>query len=226
VSELKEASKSQRSRGGAPKGNLNGARHPWRTLWRRGAVKPELRWIVPLMHKYAAALEADKGGADNISAAEKSLIEVAAMARGCSSLILQCAGQYGVVAAEKSGGIRTWTISPGLRELPKFLKAEASALLGLGLERRAKPVDSLEAIAREYAEKNAAALSPEQECQDDEGRSVRDDLTNEEPARVVGVRKEVGEDGSQHHGERQPENNHDEAGGEALKERDCGGQSQ
>lgn len=139
-------------RGGAPAGNLNASRHPWRTLWRRGAVKPELQWIVPLMQRYADALEADKGGAENISAATRSLIEVAAMARGCSSLILSCAGQYGVVEPAGEGSNR-WNISPGLRELPKFLKAEASALLGLGLERQSKPVPSL----AEYLEAKEAA---------------------------------------------------------------------
>jgi hypothetical protein len=40
------------------------------------------------MQRYADALEADKGGAENVSAAERSMIEVAAMARGCASLIL------------------------------------------------------------------------------------------------------------------------------------------
>ena len=115
-------------------------------------MKPELQWIVPLMHKYADALEADKGGAENISAAERSLIEVAAMARGCSSLILSCAGQYGVVEPAKDGS-NQWNISPGLRELPKFLKTEAAALLGLGLERRARKVPDLEAITREYEAK-------------------------------------------------------------------------
>jgi hypothetical protein len=136
----KEAERSGKPRrGGAPAGNLNASRHPWRTLWRRGAVKPELQWIVPLMQRYADALEADKGGAENVSAAARSLIEVAAMARGCASLILSCAGQYGVVEPADDGSNR-WNISPGLRELPKFLKTEVSALLGLGLERRTREI--------------------------------------------------------------------------------------
>ncbi|MET0153574.1 MAG: hypothetical protein ABW298_13315 [Candidatus Binatia bacterium] len=124
----KEAERTGKPRrGGAPAGNLNASRHHWRTLWRRGAVKPELQWIVPLMQRYADALEADKGGAENVSAAERSMIEVAAMARGCASLILSCAGQYGVVEPADDGSNR-WNISPGLRELPKFLKTEAAAL--------------------------------------------------------------------------------------------------
>jgi hypothetical protein len=99
------------------------------------------------LQRYADALEADKGGAENVSAAERSMIEVAAMARGCASLILSCAGQYGVVEPADDGSNR-WNISPRLRELPRFLKTEASALLGRGLERRSREIklaDYLEA---------------------------------------------------------------------------------
>jgi hypothetical protein len=54
-------------------------------------------------------------GSENISGTERSLIEVAAMARGCSSLILSRAGQYGVVEQTSEHVDHL-----GLRELPKL----------------------------------------------------------------------------------------------------------
>ena len=40
-----------------PPGNLNGTRYPWRCFWRRRAVKPADRWIVPVLEGYTAALD-------------------------------------------------------------------------------------------------------------------------------------------------------------------------
>jgi hypothetical protein len=179
----KEAERTGKPRrGGAPAGNLNASRHPWRTLWRRGAVKPELQWIVPLMQRYADALEADQGCAENVSAAARSLIEVAAMARGCASLILSCAGQYGVVEPAGDGSNR-WNISPGLRELPKFLKAEASALLGLGLERRTRELKLTDYLATKRPTVTAGNTPSGEACGERvSGSGFPADVDNKSPA--------------------------------------------
>ncbi len=43
-----------------PPGNLNSAKHPWRSFWRRRALKPGDRWILPVLEHYTLALESDK----------------------------------------------------------------------------------------------------------------------------------------------------------------------
>ena len=119
-----------------PVNNLNAARYPWRTFWRRRALKAEDRWILPTLEGYAAGLAGDKPG---LSEAEARLIEVAQISRGASMLILAEAARSGFI--EKENG--SWNLAPGARELAKFLSIERASLQTLGLDRRAKPVQDL-----------------------------------------------------------------------------------
>src|SRR6266699_622605 len=88
-----------RSRGGAPKGNLNAVKRPWVTYWRRRALRREDRWIVPLLQDYAGSLVADRGGADAMTAGEAHMIELAMLARGCTLLALDAAAKAGGITA-------------------------------------------------------------------------------------------------------------------------------
>ncbi len=119
-----------------PPGNLNNCRRPWRAFWRRRALKMEDRWILPTLEGYAAGLASDKPG---LSEAESRLIEVAQISRGASMLILAEAARSGFV--RKVDG--SWDLSPGAKELGKFLSVERASLQTLGLGRRAKPVRDL-----------------------------------------------------------------------------------
>ncbi len=93
------------------------------------------------MEEYAGGLVADKGGPSEVSAGELHMIEVAQIARGCTMLILAEAARKGFIrVSEKEGG---WDVAPGVKDLPKFLSLERSAVSDLGLGRRAKPVDEI-----------------------------------------------------------------------------------
>ena len=119
-----------------PPGNLNGSRLPWRSFWKRRALKQEDKWILPTLEGYAAGLASDK---PSLTEAEARMIEIGQIARGASMLILAEAARSGFI--EKADG--SWNLAPGARELAKFLSVERSALQTLGLERRAKPVNDL-----------------------------------------------------------------------------------
>jgi hypothetical protein len=83
------------------------------------------------MEAYSGALLSDKPDA---SEAERRCIELAQIARGCSMMILSEAGRSGFIT--KADG--TWDLSPGAKELARFLSIERQALQTLGLGRRAK----------------------------------------------------------------------------------------
>lgn len=119
-----------------PPGNLNGASHSWRVFWRRRALKPSDKWILPVIESYASGLANDKPGA---TAGETRMIEIAQIARGATMLILAEAARSGFMTRTEG----TWDLSPGAKELGKFLSVERSALQALGLERRAKPALTL-----------------------------------------------------------------------------------
>jgi hypothetical protein len=103
-------------------GNLNAARHPWRTYWRRRALRREDRWVLALVAGYMDALITDKGGETEITAGEMRLAELATAARVCWLLAL--AHQRDL-------------------ECSRFMAVERGCLRDLGTERRAKPAPRL-----------------------------------------------------------------------------------
>ncbi len=119
-----------------PVGNLNASRHPWRSFWKRRALRPEDKWILPTLEGYASGLASDKPG---LSEAEARLIEIAQISRGASMLILAEAARSGFIQKENG----SWDLSPGSKELAKFLSIERASLQTLGLGRRAKPIQDL-----------------------------------------------------------------------------------
>ena len=127
-----------------PPGHLHTTRYPWRTFWRRRALKPQHRWVLPVIENYASSLASEKG---DLTQAEQRVIEVAQISRGCSMLILaECASQ-GLICKNKEG---QWDLSPGAKELSRYLSTELKALGLLGLERRCLTMGNLaEVLASE-----------------------------------------------------------------------------
>ncbi len=145
-----------------PPGNLNAARYPWRVFWRRRALKAKDKWVLPVLESYGSDLVADKGGDDNVTAGERRMVEIAQTARGASMLILAEARASGFMT--RVNGI--WDLAPGSKELAKFLNAEIAALKAVKLERRSKPVQSLEDyIAEKYAAADEEAEDGEEEAE-------------------------------------------------------------
>lgn len=116
-----------------PPGHLHNSRHPWRSFWRRRALRAADRWILPMLETYSRGLLSDKPDA---SEAERRCVEVAQIARGATMLILSEAARSGFIVKENG----SWTLAPGARELARFLTIERACLQTLGLGRRAKPV--------------------------------------------------------------------------------------
>ena len=119
-----------------PPGNLNCSSHPWRTFWRRRALKPADKWILGMLEQYAGSLASDKPGATE---AELRMIEIAQIARGASMLILAECARSGFTTQVDG----TWDLSPGAKELARFLGVERASLQTLGLGRRAKPITDI-----------------------------------------------------------------------------------
>ena len=117
--------------------NLNHCKHPWRSFWKRLALRPEDQWVASEVVKYAAALLSDK---PNPTEGERRAIELAAEAKAARLLIWSAIQGTGFTRRSDDG----LTLVPAAEALPKFIGAELGALKLLGLERRAKPVSTLE----------------------------------------------------------------------------------
>jgi hypothetical protein len=120
-----------------PPGHLHNAKYPWRSFWRRRALKAEDRWILPVLEGYSGGLLSDRPDA---SEAERRCVEVAQIARGASMLILAEAARSGFIKKENG----SWDLAPGAKELARFLGIERASLQTLGLGRRARPVQTLD----------------------------------------------------------------------------------
>lgn len=137
-----------RRRTGAQLGNLNATRHPWEVFWRKRAVRPADRWILPVLSAYAASLVSDRGGPEVMSAAEGHMVTLAQIARGCTMLVLTEAAQRGGIASRRHGASRKeGAVAQRLDDvdlaaaLGRFMQIEVTALRAIGLERRAKPLN-------------------------------------------------------------------------------------
>jgi hypothetical protein len=116
---------------------------------------------VPVVEGYSDELLTDKGGREYATAAERRVIETAQTARRATMLILAEAARSGFIVRIDG----TWDLAPGAKELARFLSLEVKALQAIGLEHRAKPVQSLE----EYiAEHDAKAAATDNEAEGDE----------------------------------------------------------
>jgi hypothetical protein len=89
------------------------------------------------LESYSAGLASDK---PNLSEVEARLIEISQVARGATMLILAEAARSGFITKEGA----SWDLAPGARQLAKFLAVEKACLLGLGLDRRTRPIQTLQ----------------------------------------------------------------------------------
>jgi hypothetical protein len=121
-------------------------------FWRRRALQDQYRYILPITEKYSADLIADKGGDDNVSAAEKRMIEIA-QTRACRMLILAEGHKRGLI---RNIDDNDWDLTQGFKELNRYLKTERQALRDLGLERRQKVKTLAELLSEEAAEDDSA----------------------------------------------------------------------
>jgi hypothetical protein len=146
-----------------PPGNLNRAITPWRSFWKRRALKPADKWVLGLLDEYAAGLASDK---PDMSETERRTAQIAETARGCVALIFAEVRKSGFLRQDKDG----WDLQPGAKELARFLNLELTALRMLGLDRRQKQVPDLDMYLRERyghqaadatADTSQAAVTPE-----------------------------------------------------------------
>ncbi len=121
------------------------------------------------MDAYASALLSDKGGPD-ATAGERSMIELATLARGCTMLVLaQAAAGSGIVGSRRGISVKGPNATRSLADadlaaaLARFMAVETSALKAIGLERRAKPVKSLREVLLEAQARETAPASSDAE---------------------------------------------------------------
>jgi len=126
----------------AMRGNINSAKHSWRTfLRRRVLVRPEDRVALRMADRLAEAIVSDKGGPETITAGETALLQAIVTANVCASLCLAEIGREGAFTVN-SDGVKV--SSPALKEVGRFLSEMRQGLVALGLERRAKQPQTLE----------------------------------------------------------------------------------
>lgn len=122
---------SEKRKRGGQKNNLNAAKRPWRSFWKRRALRPEHRHINRVVEDGGSELLRDHPDA---SAAQRRCIEIWQIARGASMLILgECAASGFITKIDG-----TWDLSPGAKELARFLSIERACLQTLGLERKTR----------------------------------------------------------------------------------------
>lgn len=154
-------------------GNLNAVKNPWRTYWRRRALRREDRWILQLVDGYAEGLANDKGGIEQLSDAQCKLIEIAQAARTCWLLALTELRNDGIMRVErsvtkrkKSNGETEEAVTekhnphPGFKEASNYMRIEQKCLRDYGLERkRTEPVSLHDYVAAfDAAKANRAAI--------------------------------------------------------------------
>ena len=131
----------KKGKSGPPRGNLNAAKNILSALTRlqRGkSLPPELNRVTVMANQEANELISDKGGWENMGGAERLMLSNWKSARKAELLIWNELLGRGAVLVKEDG---SWDLQPGAQRLAPFLSAQRAALLALGLERRAKPVD-------------------------------------------------------------------------------------
>ena len=146
-----------RRKGGGQPGNLSGAKHPYRSFYKRLALPKRYRYLLPLIEHRVAALADDKGGAEQLTAAEAALLDTYRRAHGASLLLLAEAHERGYIREDSKTG--AWDLHPGARELSRFAALEVKILQTLGLERRARNAPLAEWLARREAQGAAKGSS-------------------------------------------------------------------
>ncbi len=152
---LAEKPKSdEKHAGGAPKGNKNHATHELQVLKRTLRVLgsrgiDQRTQVGKALALWRSELVADLGAEENLSKQEQVLIEQATRLH----LIIESVDGW---LFQRKGGMvnhRKHTLLPVVRERVALVTALRGLLVDLGLKRRAREVETLDSIAREYAER-------------------------------------------------------------------------
>ena len=102
--------------------------------------------MVALAEREAEMLISDKGGRENMSGAEQLMIGIWRSGRQCELLIWFELLERGAIQANEDG---SWDLQPGAQRLSGFLGQQRAALQVLGLERRARSVQDLQAYLQQ-----------------------------------------------------------------------------
>jgi hypothetical protein len=122
-----------------------------RAFYRRLALPKKYRFLLPMIEGRVSQLADDKGGPENLTAAEVALLDLYRRAHGASLLLLAEAHEKGYIRVAADG---SWDLHPGAREIARFAEMERRILMTFGLERRAKPVDPMQALQDAVTEAN------------------------------------------------------------------------
>ncbi len=139
-----------RKPGGQP-GNLNRAKTAVPALKRLQLGQPltdYLERITSLADFEAGELVSDKGGIESMTGGEKLLVSNWKSARMAELLIWHYYLKT-TVAVQLNKEKSTWDLQPGMQRLSVFLAEQRRCVMALGLERRAKPVQDLQAYLAE-----------------------------------------------------------------------------
>jgi len=142
--------KKKKLTGGQP-GNMNGNKSVLPALRRvmgGRALPSELKRVVLLAQGEADELIEDRGGADQVTAAERVLVGNWQSARLCELLIMDELFKRGSGIIDGEG--KQWDLSLGMQRLAGFLSVQSRILKVLGISRKARPVRQLET----YLEQN------------------------------------------------------------------------
>ncbi len=132
-------------------GNLNAAKSAQPALKRLSLGQPlpdYLQRITSLADFEAGELISDKGGVESMTGGEKLLVSNWKSARMAELLIWHYYLKT-TVAVQLNKEKSTWDLQPGMQRLSVFLAEQRRCVMALGLERRAKPVQDLQAYLTE-----------------------------------------------------------------------------
>lgn len=133
---------AKRRPGGQP-GNLSASRSPWRSFWKRNALRPEDAFVLPMVESMVEGLVSDLGGPDAITSAQAVLIRNLQTAQACALLCMSRIGADGPFRISQTGE----TVShPALKEIGRFLGEVRASAIALGLERKVRQLESLKDV--------------------------------------------------------------------------------
>jgi len=174
MTEKMQGQEEKENRGGAPLGNMNSAKSVLPALQRlkRGKALPaNLQRVTLLAEAEAQELIQDKGGKDTVSVAERLLIQAWKSARMAWLLIWNevLDGRTAILEDVKAG---SWDLMPGLQRLGPYLSVQGRVLSRLGLERKAKGINNLQAYVaiktKEKQREEEARKMAQEKGQDDQ----------------------------------------------------------
>jgi hypothetical protein len=144
------------------RGNLNGAKAAGRAaaFWRRRALRAQDGWVKSLIAEYTQQRIDELGGAESITAGQRSVIETAAACRGVIALLFAGTAADGGILRQTPDGL---DLVPAMKALPAFLGRLLAAEETLGLSRTQKTAITLKDIKAQISSAKEAVIDVEPE---------------------------------------------------------------